>query len=390
MPYNFQAGGANDAILQVLAQRRQEEQQALVQKLAQQQQAEQNRRADAQLKLQQEQEARIASAQKAAAEDLATNRRGARAANVYENQLPGVVDPKTATEQREFGYGGVLTETPVTQGQPTGAMMPGQEDVPLYDVVSGHITSSGGSKYQTAKQLATDKADAAKLAQGTTAMVAAANAAAAKERNDADNQTRRELTALIASGQGNTTDLKRQLLQLDIDKKTGEAKSLKDEKAAKLEAVRAPAQEAADVLDSLLDMKTGALRGDVTPVVGWGASIPGHTAIPSHATAISRIDRLKSLLVVDLMGQMKKQSRTGATGFGALSGPELAILEASAGRLARTQTEASFTEELHRLREKLEKVLTDVPEAAAPGAPATAPAAGKRIVYGMDGKPVTK
>ena len=383
MPYNFQAGGANDAIVQVLAQRKAEEQRLMLQAMAQQQQAVQNTRADAQLKLQQDQETRQAAAQKLAAEDLALNRRGVRAANVHENALPGMISPEAAAEAEEFGFGGDISKAPVRQGAPTGEMAEGMEDVPLYATAGGETTHKGGSKFQTAKQLATDKAEAAVFAAKNASSLASQNAAAAKERNDTDNARAREIAQAIQSGQGNTADLKRQLMQLDIDKKTDEAKQTKVERAAKLESVRAPAQEALDVLDTILS-KEGALGADMMPVIGWGAGIPGHTMIPSHASAISRIDRLKSLLVVDLLGQMKKQSRTGATGFGALSGPELKILEDSAARLARTQSEKSFAEELVRLREKLELILTDAPEA---GAPSAAAAPGD-IVYDMNGNVV--
>lgn len=182
MPYNFQAGGANDAIMQVLAQRKQEEQQALLQKLALQQQQVVNTRADAQLKLQQDQEARVAAAQKAAQEDLALNREGLRVGEIAENILPGMVDATTAGALQKFGRGDIVQKAPVVQGAPTGEMMEGQEDVPLYDVTGGGYTTKGGTKVQAAKQLAADKAEAAVFAQKNAADIAAQNRDAAEER----------------------------------------------------------------------------------------------------------------------------------------------------------------------------------------------------------------
>jgi len=182
MAYNFQAGGASDAIMQVLAQRKEQEQRDLIQRLAQQQQGVVNTRADAQLKLQQDTEARIAEAQKAAQEDLALNRRGVRVGEIAENILPGVVDAKTAGELQEFGRGDLVQKAPVVQGAPTGELMEGQEDVPLYDVTGGGYTTKGGTKVQAAKQLATDKAEAAVFAQKNAADIAAQNRDAAEER----------------------------------------------------------------------------------------------------------------------------------------------------------------------------------------------------------------
>lgn len=112
-----------------------------------------------------------------------------------------------------------------------------------------------------------------------------------------------------------------------------------------------------NVVNGLLDDK-GELRPSTASVVGSfeGAIPEGAFFDEGKQTALSGINRLQSLLNLEKLGEMKSQSRTGASGFGALSEKELAVLEAAASTLRnRRQGDVSYRDELRRIREELTK-----------------------------------
>lgn len=79
---------------------------------------------------------------------------------------------------------------------------------------------------------------------------------------------------------------------------------------------------------------------------------------PSEATrATSAVAQLIGQRVLAVIGDMKRQSGTGATGFGQLSNAELLILEAAASRLTQRVDEATALRELVTIREKFAKIL---------------------------------
>ena len=87
--------------------------------------------------------------------------------------------------------------------------------------------------------------------------------------------------------------------------------------------------------------------------------------------------RLRARLVIDLLGKLKAQSRTGATGFGALSEKELKILMDSASKLDPGQSEDVFTAELVAIRKKLDKMMQQ-PAPGAGGGATVAPVVGPK------------
>ena len=71
---------------------------------------------------------------------------------------------------------------------------------------------------------------------------------------------------------------------------------------------------------------------------------------------------LKDLLTLSLIGDMKEQSKTGATGFGQLTGRELDVLESAASRLDWKQDDVTLTQELIEILEKLERIMKPGPD----------------------------
>lgn len=116
-------------------------------------------------------------------------------------------------------------------------------------------------------------------------------------------------------------------------------------------------QETLGAIDTLID-KDGNLTDLAKSAVGKNRmlglhKVPGTQSITADVT----INNLKSRLVIDLIAEMKAQSRTGATGFGAMNIKELGILEAAIGKLDPSMDEDAFATELKRIRDKLDMIM---------------------------------
>lgn len=87
------------------------------------------------------------------------------------------------------------------------------------------------------------------------------------------------------------------------------------------------------------------------------------------------INRIKSQSVLNLIGEMKAQSKTGATGFGNMSNKDLSVLEDAANKLDTYTREEDFVKELKRIRGMLRKIMEDPdttqPEPDRPGTVST-------------------
>ncbi len=124
-----------------------------------------------------------------------------------------------------------------------------------------------------------------------------------------------------------------------------------------LDNIRTKTQETLQALDEILDDK-GKLKSEIKSAVG-ASRMFGLQYLPATTTRAgdAAIKRLKAMLIVDLIGEMKAQSRTGATGFGQLNLRELGVLENAASKLDPSLDETTFENELIRIRERLKKIL---------------------------------
>lgn len=365
--YGFTSPGADagQAIQQFLVQRAMQQRQAEMDARAQEREAAQLAHQGEELKLQQAQEKRAAEAQKTQTADLQNQREFTKATTIANAALPGdAVDQPTREMLGRQGYGGQIKQVPgiVAQGAFQGN---DAQDIPQYDVTKtpDSYAMRGGSQYLSARAAADERAAESDKTR-----------TAASERADSDRAMRLTIAELMKSNSAESHALANQLTQLRIDAEKTKQEDAKTAATNKRTAVRQPAQDALDLIDTIIDPTSGALLPGVSGVVGAksGAGwIPGTDA----ASAITRIDRLKSLMDLDVIAQMKAQSKTGATGFGAMSAPELKILEDAAARLNRSQSEAAFTEELARLKEKLQRVVAE-PDGAPTNTGAPAPGGG--------------
>lgn len=143
---------------------------------------------------------------------------------------------------------------------------------------------------------------------------------------------------------------------------------------ARMGPIREQAQNALDAMNDLIqvDPKSGKVVG-LTPGAAalYGkSSLLGQRFIPGSEAATSRaaLDQLTGELVVNLLRDLKAQSRTGATGFGQLSARELDVLQQSATMLKGNISEARAAQELKKLHDKFQAILapSDVEKAPLP------------------------
>lgn len=136
----------------------------------------------------------------------------------------------------------------------------------------------------------------------------------------------------------------------------------------KMESIRNLTQSALDELDQLMT-PDGKLQPHTATATGK-SRIPGMLAnkvgmgsfTPESTKGSTGINALKSKLVLDLIGQMKAQSKTGATGFGNMSNKDLAVLERAASKLNEDLDDDTFAAELNRIRDKLRLVMQPGPD----------------------------
>ena len=164
-------------------------------------------------------------------------------------------------------------------------------------------------------------------------------------------------------------DRRLKVLEEGASAKTDLAKQKLDEattaKSNQRKAITSRAQAALDELNSLIDDKdTLTTRGN-DAFGGINNMISNYWPLSSDSyDASTTRDRLKNLLTLDLIGEMKAQSKTGATGFGAMNLRELGVLEGGASRLNGKLSDKDAPGVLRDLRKKLQDVLTDGPDDA--------------------------
>lgn len=371
--YNFVNSGSAvaDTLAQVLAQREAQRRQALLDSITQQR------------------EDRMASTQdetlKLARQQFESGQGEKLIENAGANEI---LDETGASRVRAAGGGGRIEDllnvkTPglgvLEQDQlPADAQMPSEVQV-----------LKPGPKFEAARVAATEKADLAKTAAEAKAEAAETARQDKLTRNAESDALRREMGELAANvSKGNATNS----LALQQEKVDDKKEAVEKEQTGKRNTAKAMAQEAINTIDQMYDpadqTKTklspgmmGILAPGVTGFLSRGKKyIPGSP----EANAESLRQQLTGQQVVALIGEMKSQSRTGATGFGALSAPELSLLQAAAGRLSTMQDPVQFTKALNEIRAKLEKVFVEPTTATAPtspqvGSPAATPSSSRIV-----------
>ena len=130
-------------------------------------------------------------------------------------------------------------------------------------------------------------------------------------------------------------------------------------KATQRNAVKEKAQRTLDELDQIIDPVTGKLGQRGQAAVGADRFVKYLPWPTKSYEGNKSIERIKNLLTLDLMGEMKAQSRTGATGFGNMALREFGALEAAASKMDSKLGEENFEEQAKVVRKHLNDILTD-------------------------------
>jgi len=360
--YDFRSPGADagNAIQQFLVQRKMEERQRMLDAAAMEKQNADIQRQSEAIAVQRQQVEESARLRELTQTGLDDERLFRRATTIAGNALPGdPVDEQTAAMLSEQGYGGQVQTVPgvISQGPMVEAESAENDYIPTYGVNQAPDQSvmRGGSRFLSARAT-----EAARAEQ------AAATAAASAERSEASNQTRVDIASFAAQGQRETGALRNELLQTQVD--TANQK----QEDARLAGERARVGEldfangVMTELDRLMVVdESGAFRlNDNTKKVVGGARVPapiarlGLPGMSDQSDAIFAIDSLLAKMDINTLRELKAQSRTGATGFGALSERELSVLENAAAMLKTAQSEGTYLERLMEIRGAMEKVIS--------------------------------
>jgi hypothetical protein len=346
--------GAAEAIQQLLLQRAIDERQAQLDAEARQERLAAAKRDEDRIGLER---TRITQADKDRDEQRKFNeaqREFQKASTIATVGLPGRSDEDTAGLMERQGFGTLIKRTP-------GSNLHGYDEAGLATEVPlpGVVDFLGGSQYQARVAAEQARVAAAKEAERARDEQQAATAAAAAERAREANETRLTIAGIAASGRNANADLQRQILEDKIET-TAEKKATAQKTAdAQRGAVADKAQTVMDIIGQLAeidpkDFKTITKLRPGTEAL-YGIPILGRTPeafqIGETADARAAMNQLMEQAVTDFLGELKAQSRTGATGFGALSQEELRLVQNASSQLRNPKISSE------RVRTELERIL---------------------------------
>lgn len=190
------------------------------------------------------------------------------------------------------------------------------------------------------------------------------------DRQRESDQNRKDIATIAAGSRAGTDELKNEImrdrLQTSQDKRK-EADSLKGKQVDEAVSDASNIKELTDRLEHHPGF--GSLVGSVPFIGRTPEMFMGGTTTAAKGFK----DQLMGMLTLDKIGEMKRQSRTGASGFGQLSEKELAVLQGAAGRLDTSQNESDFKIALQDIRNTMDKVIQRNGGKAASGNSGTLP-----------------
>ena len=300
--------------------------------------------------------------------------------------------PESAALLKEAGLGQRL-EQRFAPGTPGIGVLAESELPPDAQVGETVETIKPGFAYEQAREAGKERVAAAKLA-------AQARAETEQERTE-DRALARGQTAELARERMQTSrdiagaslgfreDLAAQKADVEAQAKNKEAKERRAVALGHADTMRA-------AMANLVDTKPNGdmvLKPGTALIVGksriWPSSqgvIPGFVkesflgSGSQGANAKAALKQLVSLNVVELINEMKKQSRTGATGFGQLAIQELELIKSAATRLDQAQSDDEFLEAAKELSGKIDKIYEE-PTSSSDDKPLATPASRKKYEY---------
>ena len=351
------AQGAAEAIQALMLQRAIDERQRMLDAQAQADRVGSAQREQKRIELEQQ---RIADAQadrKRDDEDREKERKFRRATTKATIGLPGVATEADYQEAQDEGYGTQYRRDPASTLHGYDEAGAAQE-VPI----PGVVQFLGGTQYQQARAAEAARKDAALEAERIRDEQLATTLAAKKEQDAKDNDIKMSIAGLAASGRNANADLQREILQGRIDTAEEKKTAAKTAADAQRAAVADKAQNVMNLIGQLgeIDPKTFKSVTKLSPGVErlYGVAVLGRTpgmlqGIVSTETSDARaaMDQLMGTAVTDFLGELKAQSRTGATGFGALSEGELKLVQDVSSQLRNPKLSSE------RVRSELSRLL---------------------------------
>jgi hypothetical protein len=382
--YGFTSPGASaqSALQAFLLQQAEQDRQRMLDDLTRQQTEAGIRRGEEQIRLssseqglQRQRERRIDADADANRASLQGERDFRRAGVIASSALPDdPIDADTRALLEAQGFGGQVRTVPgvLSQGQHLGVDETGVDQYAVNQAPERYAMR-GGQSYLNARA-----AEEARAAQAAAAQQAAA------ERAGDTNQTRMLIAGMAAQGAAASRGMQNELTGLKIDAERQKQADAASAKTRAADGARQSAQSTVDLIKQLVDVGP---NGEVTlnsAAQGlFGARVPFLGMIPGdpsgRAKADAALNQLRGRTVIDMLNQMKQQSRTGATGFGALTERELALLERAATQLNNTtMSDADAAAELGRLYQAAVKASgSGATAGASPASPRTPQRVGR-------------
>lgn len=269
------------------------------------------------------------------------------------------LDTPEAALLKKFRPERIAQETTAEQGALENT---DENGIPNYKVLPGVLHLRPGAKFENQRATEAARKEAAEATAQARKETLEAQIAERTARNQQSDDLKRELAGLTTGFRQQGLDIQRQGMEL----RQSTADDKKQEAADAKEKTRASMQQYGDdmlsVLDALVatDPKTKrySLKPGAQGIYGsMQGRVPGALVFDeAKQNALADVDRLMAMLDINTLREMKSQSRTGATGFGALSEKELAIIEGSAAKLRNRKIgDADALKEMNRIRDVINR-----------------------------------
>lgn len=170
------------------------------------------------------------------------------------------------------------------------------------------------------------------------------------------NNPSKQISVRINSKDGRVEPIKMNGNTVDNISKPGSNKSSLVQ-PSNLKFIRDSAKQSLDAISEFLDDKDNLTNAGLN--VSGGSALLNRVPFTQQRGQSNTLNRLKADQIISLIGEMKSQSKNGATGFGALNMKELGVLENAASQLDSFTDEASFKKELKRIKDRLKMILED-------------------------------
>ncbi len=367
---NFVSAGASarDAIIEEVMRRALLDRQAALDAQAKTEGDAAIRQRDEDLAFRREQEARIAKISQAQIDDLANEREFRRASTIESTAMPGdAVNADTEALMARQGFGGAMRKIPgvLVQG-PLESTTDQTNPVARADELGGdgpeQTVMRGGARYLNAQ-----------AQRDAQAAMADENRLFREQQAAKDRDLKEFIAKAQLEIQRGTMNTQQMMAGLNAVIAQGRIQDQQDKRAATqaaaqnvVEGERKWATGLLAELDRLQSKSTDPKGQPVYDLNDRARAVTGRARVPEWAAnmglmggadELAAIKSIASKLAVNTLDELKKQSKTGATGFGALSAPELDLLMNAEQALTRAQSEGRFNERLNEIRAIADKVL---------------------------------